>query len=275
MSHETMIAPPAFAWTMLAAVTFGAPALEGPPSVSVGPAPAPATALDGPPVAPRGEPDRPIGTPEDPAPDPVRPPTDEPRVEAQDPEAIARSADRALEALRSLGSEFHQEVENPILERTSTGRGTLLYKAPDRFRIAYSDPAGDVVVNDGSFVWIYLPSSQKGQVIRQPAAESGVQNPLTYLRDLRRHFEVRHAGGETVAGHAADHLAMTPKTERAPFAKLDVWVDAATKLPRQVRTTTADGVVTTYTFRTFQRDVSLADRLFTFAPPAGVEVFDQ
>lgn len=204
----------------------------------------------------------------------VQKPLGDSRVDAQDPEAIARSADRALEALRSLGAEFRQEVENPILERTSHGRGTLLYKAPDRFRIAYSDPAGDVVVNDGSFVWIFLPSSQPGQVIRQPAAESGVQNPLTYLRDLRRHFEVGHAGRESVAGHASDHLAMTPRNERAPFARLDVWVDTATRLPRQVRTSTADGLVTTYTFHTFQRDVSLADRLFTFAPPAGVEVFD-
>ncbi|MBW3660936.1 MAG: outer membrane lipoprotein chaperone LolA [Gemmatimonadetes bacterium] len=193
----------------------------------------------------------------------------------QDAEAIARAADAALADLTSLGSEFHQEVENPILERTSTGRGTLLYKAPRKFRIAYSEPAGDVVVNDGSRVWIYLPSSQPGQVIRQPAAESGVQNPLTYLRDLRRHFDARHAGRETVAGRAADHLAMTPETDRAPFARLDVWVDASTKLPRQVRTTTSDGVVTTYTFRTFQRNVPLADRLFTFSPPEGVEVFDQ
>lgn len=193
----------------------------------------------------------------------------------QDAEAIARAADAALESLRSLGAEFDQEVVNPILERTSTGRGTLLYKAPDRFRIAYADPVGDVVVNDGDHVWIFLPSSQPGQVIRQPSEESGVQNPLTYLRDLRRHFEATHAGRETILGHPADHLAMTPKTGRAPFAGLDVWVDVSTKLPRRVRTTTADGVVTTYTFKTFQRDVTLADRLFTFSVPAGVEVFDQ
>ena len=197
------------------------------------------------------------------------------RPALQDPEEIARSADAALDALRSLGAEFEQEVVNPILERTTTGRGTLLYQAPDRFRIAYTDPAGDVVVNDGQFVWIYLPSSQPGQVIRQPAERSGVQNPLTYLRDLRRHFDARHAGREDVGGHPTDHLRMDPKSGRAPFARLDVWVDRSTRLPRQVRTTTADDVVTTYTFKTFQRNVELADRLFTFAPPEGVEVFDQ
>lgn len=192
----------------------------------------------------------------------------------QDPEQIARAADRALAALTSLGAEFSQEVANPILERTSTGRGTLLYKAPDRFRIAYSDPVGDVVVNDGERVWIYLPSSQPGQVIRQPAADAGVRNPLTYLRDLRGRYVASLAGRETVAGRPADHLAMEPGGGDPPFARLDVWVDVATKLPRRVRTTTPDGVVTTYTFRTFQRNVDLADRLFTFAVPDGVEVFD-
>lgn len=264
--------PTLFAYTMAVALAPGPGAPGSGPAVGVA-----SPAGDVPPAATAVPPstESPVV-----AGDAVSPDADAPAVVRdydanQDPETIARAADAALESLRSLGAEFTQDVVNPILERTSTGRGTLLYKAPDRFRIAYSDPAGDVVVNDGDHVWIFLPSSQPGQVIRQPSDESGVQNPLTYLRDLRRHFEATHAGRERILGHPADHLAMTPRTDRAPFTRLDVWVDAATKLPRQVRTTTADEVVTTYTFRTFQRNVDLADRLFTFAPPQGVEVFDQ
>ncbi|MFN2421219.1 MAG: outer membrane lipoprotein chaperone LolA [Gemmatimonadota bacterium] len=215
----------------------------------------------------------------------VAPPTERLRAEAvthgrveaprgQDPDAIARRADEALAALRSLRASFVQEVQNPLLEKTTTGRGTILYRAPDRYRIAYNDPAGDLVVNDGTRVWIYLPSSQPGQVIRQPAQETGVRNPLMYLRDLRDRYAVRYVGVETVSGHSADKLDLTPRGQGAPFAAVEAWVDRDTGLLRRVRTRAEDGVVTTYTFTTLERNVRLNDTLFRFAPPRGVEVFD-
>lgn len=192
---------------------------------------------------------------------------------ASDAEAIAGRADQALAALRSLEAGFVQRVENRALERTSTGRGTLSFAAPDRLRIDYREPAGDLVVNDGTHVWIYLPSSQPGQVIRQPAAQSGVQNPLTYLRDLRGRYAIRHAGQEPVAGEATDHLVLEPRARSAPFARVDVWVGRSTGLLRQVRTT-AEGLTTTYTFQNFERNIQLPDDRFRFRPPDGVDVFD-
>lgn len=193
----------------------------------------------------------------------------------QDPDAIARRADRALAALASLRADFVEEVENPVLERTTTGRGTLLYDAPDRYRIAWSDPAGDVVVDDGTHVWIYLPSSQPDQVIRQPAGAASAQNPLTYLRDLRGDFTARWAGRESVGGETTDHLAFAPAGDDAPFARLDVWVGRSTDLPRRIRTETGSGVVTTYTFRTLRRNADVEPADFRFRPPPGVEVYDQ
>ncbi|MFN2382959.1 MAG: outer membrane lipoprotein chaperone LolA [Gemmatimonadota bacterium] len=197
------------------------------------------------------------------------------RAAAQDPTAVLARADRALAALTTLRAGFTQQVVNPALERTSTGRGTLSYRAPDRFRIAYADPAGDVVVNDGRRVWIYLPSAQPGQVIRQPAAESGVANPLTYLRDLRGQYTARLVGAGTVAGQRADHLALVPRSAAAPFAGLDIWIDRATGLTRQVRTVVAGGVTTTYTFTAWTPGAALRDDVFRFRIPRGVEVFDQ
>ena len=193
----------------------------------------------------------------------------------QDPDAIVRRADQALAALRTLRADFVQEVRNPLLERTTTGRGRLLYKSPDRFRIAYSEPAGDLVVDDGTHVWIYLPSSQPGQVIRQNAENAGVQNPLTYLRDLRGRFTAREAGVERVSGAAAEVLVLSPRTQGAGFDEIRVWVDRATGLLRRVRTSTEDGVVSTYTFTSLDRNVDLGDGPFRFTPPRGIEIYDQ
>ena len=192
----------------------------------------------------------------------------------QDPEAVADRADRALAALTSLEAEFVQRAENPILEKTEIGHGTLSYRAPGRYRIDYRYPAGDVVVDDGTWVWIYLPSSQPGQVIRQPSDESGAANPLTYLRDLRARYDARLAGVDPIAGESSDHLVLSPRSDDAPFESVDAWVGRETGLLRQVRTRTSDGVETSYTFTTLRRNVPLADSRFRFSPPAGVEVFD-
>ncbi|HKY60671.1 MAG TPA: outer membrane lipoprotein chaperone LolA [Gemmatimonadota bacterium] len=191
-----------------------------------------------------------------------------------DPEQVLRRADRALDGLTTLRAEFDQQVYNPVLERTTTGHGTLTYRSPELFRIAYSDPEGDVVVNDGERVWIYLPSSQPGQVIRQPAAASEVQNPLTYLRDLRDRYVAVSGGTQTVAGRPTDRLVLTPAGPRAPFMLLEVWVERETGFLRRVRTRTDEGVATTYTFVRLEPNARLSAGAFEFEPPRGVEIFD-
>jgi outer membrane lipoprotein carrier protein len=192
----------------------------------------------------------------------------------QDPEAVADRADRALAALASLQADFVQRAVNPILEKTEIGHGTLYYRAPGKYRIEYRYPAGDVVVDDGTWVWIYLPSSQPGQVIRQPTDGSGGGNPLTYLRDLRAMYDAALAGGESVSGELSDHLVLSPRGPDAPFTEVDVWVGRDSGLLRQVRTRTADGIEKSYTFTALRRGASVPESRFRFSPPAGVEIYD-
>ena len=194
---------------------------------------------------------------------------------AQDPEDVAERADRALASLQTLEASFVQRVVNPVLEKTEIGHGTLYYRAPGRYRIEYSYPRGDVVVDDGTWVWIYLPSSQPDQVIRQPADGSGGANPLTYLRDLRSMYAVDLVGSEVISGESSEHLSMEPRVEDAPFVHVDVWVGRQTGLLRQVRTTTSDGVEKSYTFTSLDPGAAVPDSRFRFAPPSGVEVYDQ
>jgi outer membrane lipoprotein carrier protein len=194
---------------------------------------------------------------------------------AQDAEAVAERADRALASLPTLEARFVQRVVNPVLEKTEIGHGTLYYRAPGRYRIEYSYPRGDVVVDDGTWVWIYLPSSQPDQVIRQPADGSGGANPLTYLRDLRSMYDVALAGDDVISGEASDGLTMAPRVADAPFTQVDVWVGRQSGLLRRVRTITPDGIEKSYTFTSLDPGAGVPDSRFRFSPPPGVEVYDQ
>lgn len=196
-------------------------------------------------------------------------------IALQDADAVIRRADRALAALETLHAGFSHHVENPILEKTTEGEGILDYRAPSSYRIAYSKPIGDLVVNDGRFVWIYLPSSQPGQVIRQLASESGVHNPLTYLRDLRGYYDATLDGMEEIAGRRTHHLVLIPTDDRAPFAQLEVWVDQRSGLLQRVQTRTTQSVITTYTFLDMELNTTLEDDVFVFHLPPDTEIYDQ
>jgi outer membrane lipoprotein carrier protein len=88
---------------------------------------------------------------------------------AQSPEAVMDRAVKAYASLNSVRAEFRQSITNPITGTNSTSRGVLLRKDPNLLSINFSDPKGDRIVSDGQSLWIYLPSSAPGQVIKTSA----------------------------------------------------------------------------------------------------------
>lgn len=191
----------------------------------------------------------------------------------RDPDEIVRRADQALARLTTLTAKFTHRVDNPVLEKQTVGSGQLTYRAPGEYRIEYSEPAGDLIVNDGTYVWIFLPSSQPDQVIRQPVDAAVARNPLTFLRDLKSRYVIISTGAEEIEGGLADHLVLSPQQGQSD-PDIEIWVDRPTGLLRRVQTTDENGVKTAYTFRDFRPDVSVDEARFRFEPPPDVEVYD-
>ena len=65
--------------------------------------------------------------------------------------------------LQSARASFEQVVTNPLTGSKLQSRGEFEQARPDRFAFRFADPKGDVIVSDGKFVWVYLPSSTPGQ----------------------------------------------------------------------------------------------------------------
>src|SRR5688500_8053914 len=90
-------------------------------------------------------------------------------VQAQAPAAVMDRAVKRYIDMRSMSADFRQTISNPLTGMTSVSRGVLLRKDPNLLSITFSDPKGDKIVSDGSALWVYLPSSAPGQVIKMPA----------------------------------------------------------------------------------------------------------
>lgn len=87
-------------------------------------------------------------------------------------EALAR-AESAYRSLTSLRAEFTQTIANPMLGDPEVSRGVLFLAKPDKFAMRFAEPAGDRLVADGEWLWIYTPSTVPGQVIKQTIPQSG------------------------------------------------------------------------------------------------------
>jgi outer membrane lipoprotein carrier protein len=211
----------------------------------------------------------------------VAPPVPVPaRVPAADPQAgdgaaiLARAADRHR-SLRTLRTSFTQRIRNPVLECEETSRGVFSYRSPLRYRIAFTSPADDVIVSDGSRVWIYLPSSQPGQVIRSPVEGARGFAPYQFLDEFRGRYDAALVGKEPAGGRPSWHLVLTPQAEDAAYARAEIWVDVETSLTTAMEVEEPNGVVRRFTLDDHRVDTPLADSLFRFSPPSGVEVFDR
>jgi outer membrane lipoprotein carrier protein len=187
--------------------------------------------------------------------------------------------DRAVAAYRTvqtLRATFDQSLANPITGRESKAKGELLVKRPGRISVRFTDPAGDRIVSDGKYVWIYLPSGAPGQVIRAraDAAEgTGMDVSTELLSAPRTKFDIADDGAATVGGRATRIVALTPRAARN-YTKARLWIDDRDGVVRQLELTENSGVVRTLTFRTIQLNAKIAASAFKFDVPKGAKVYD-
>lgn len=187
--------------------------------------------------------------------------------------------DRAVAAyakVHSLRATFDQSLSNPITGRSAQAKGELLIKRPGRIAVRFTQPSGDRIVSDGEFVWIYLPTSAPGQVMRAHADASegtGMDVSTELLTEPRTKFDVADAGAATVNRRATRIVVLTPRTPRN-YTKARLWIDDADGVVRQLELTENSGVVRTIVFRTIQLNAKVPASAFKFDVPKGVKVFD-
>lgn len=183
---------------------------------------------------------------------------------------------RAWAAHTTLSADFQQRVTNPLLGRTASSRGTFLQQKPGRVNITFTEPAGDRIVSDGTSLWVYLPSSAPGQVMKLPATADGavVADLLGQLLDApKRSFTFTGGDAVTIEGRSTRRVLMTPKVAGSvPFTKATLWLDDKEPRPVRVQVTDEQGVERTITLVTWVPNATLPRDAFTFSTPKGVKV---
>jgi outer membrane lipoprotein carrier protein len=195
---------------------------------------------------------------------------------AQSAETILDRAVSAYNRLNTMRAEFRQTLTNPLTGSTQTTSGVLLRKKPNLLSVNFE--SGDKVVADGSTLWLYLPSSVPGQVVRMSYSgenASAFDPAEQLLNSPRTRFTVTSAGSATIGGHPTHAITLVPKRPNNTFTTAKVWIDDKDSTIRQFDLESANGLRRHVVITSFTSNPTLARSSFRFTVPKGAKVVDQ
>jgi len=170
---------------------------------------------------------------------------------------------------KTATARFEQQVFDrggKVVERAS---GTFAFARPGKFRWTYDKPHQQVLVGDGTKLWIHDPDLNQVTVKRIGKAISSTPAALLAGKDdITALFTLRDAG-------TADGLAWveaTPKTQDTGFERVRLGLQgkmlAAMELFDQL------GGHAKLAFSDLKTNVAVAPETFRFSPPKGADVLE-
>lgn len=200
--------------------------------------------------------------------------------------APARAQDRALATLTAAASRyqeiqtvcasFRQVLTVALLGERNESRGELCQQRPNLFFMRFAEPAGDEVVADGTWFWVYYPSMNPGQVIRLPLdpARGGLDFYREFLENPADKYEATFEGEEEFTGRATHRIALKPRAPRG-YRMARVWIDPREGMIRGVEVTEDNGTTRFMTLDRIRIDPAVGADAFTFRVPAGARVISR
>ena len=193
-------------------------------------------------------------------------------VAQPDVHAIADKVDQRYNHIQTLEAQFAETYSGAGMTRKESG--TLILKKPGRMRWDYEQPRPKMFLTDGTTAWFYVPGER--QVRRAPVKQmEDLRSPLRYLlgkTKLEKEFVGLTIASDAKPANPGDIvLRGIPKgmQERVAQTLLEITPDG---LITRIVVEELDGSVTEFRFLQQKENVQVADQLFHFTPPPGVEV---
>ena len=145
--------------------------------------------------------------------------------------------------------------------------GEVWLSRPQRFRWAYGGDFPELVVADGTRIWIYDEALE--QVTVKDQSREASDSPLALLTDpeqLERQFEIREVG----EAEGLQLLELRSRKTDSQFERILLGLNE-NRLKVMIMED-AFGLRTELRFRGIERNLPLDDSLFTFVPPPGVDL---
>jgi outer membrane lipoprotein carrier protein len=186
---------------------------------------------------------------------------------APSPQAGQKRVEAFLQGLDGLQAQFKQVLMDRNGQSVDEASGTLAISRPDRFRWDYREPYEQVIVADGTRIWIY--DSDLEQVTVRKLDETLSATPAMLLSgrsNLADNFNVTQVEQEG----PVEWVRMEPKRDDTDFR----WVRLGFEGPllRYMQLADKLGQTTSLEFSKVERNPPLDPSRFTFTVPPGADV---
>ena len=170
-------------------------------------------------------------------------------------------------------ADFEQVIEVRLVRRTVESEGRVCQQRPNLFSMRFTDPEGDMVISDGAHFWVYYPSIDEEQVVRQPVAQSPGRHDFfrEFLDDPAGKYTVEDGGTEMVNGRECRVVSLTPRAG-ASYRGARLWLDAESDVIHRLELHEENGNLRTVTLGNTVFSSALDPDLFVFEVPEGARV---
>jgi len=178
--------------------------------------------------------------------------------------------DNFLAQLSGYQAEFKQRLFDENLRLIETAEGTVYLQRPGRMRWEYRSPLPQIIVADGSRLWIYDP--ELAQVTVRNQAEGLGATPASLLSSeepVEARFTLRDLGKRD---DGSSWVALTPKIIEPTFRDIRLGFKDNTLTAMEFRDNLDQ--TTRLVFSNRRRNPKFAAGLFQFQPPEGVDVIE-
>jgi outer membrane lipoprotein carrier protein len=192
-------------------------------------------------------------------------------VAFSDTSGPARSElERFSDGLETLQVDFSQVVKSQDGSIQDKTYGNAWLKSPDKLRWVYAGDFPEIIVADGTDVWIYDEALE--QVTIKPQSNHVADTPLLILTDISQ-LDQQFMVAELGDFEDMQLLELKSRDEESQFERILMGVDASGI--RMMIMEDAFGQRTEIHFTNIVRNAEVEADVFRFTPPEGTDVVGQ
>lgn len=175
-----------------------------------------------------------------------------------------------LTQTQTVKARFAQMVLDKNLKPLQQAQGVMQFSRPGKFRWDYQKPYEQVIVGDGSRLWIF--DKDLNQVTVRKLDRALGASPAALLagsNDLERDFRLSNLGMDK----GLDWLEAMPKSRETVFERVRMGFGKSGLEAMELRD--QFGQTTVITFADIERNPRIAADVFRFTPPQGADVISE
>ena len=177
---------------------------------------------------------------------------------------------RFYSEIQSYSASFEQVVVDENLKLLEASSGEFSIERPGKFHWHYTSPSEQLIIGDGTQVWIY--DVELEQITHRQSEAAVSQTPAMLLSgkgNLDDSFILEDAGQQD----GLDWVRMLPKSKDSGFT--DVRIGFLSGKLQLLEMKDSFGQTTRMNFKSIQENIDIPEEIFIFIPPPGVDVIEE